>query len=259
MFNNGLEYDKDYFLLYYGLGSVYSDLERYDDSIKAIDTYLLKETDNNLKSAAYNIKGLDYAKEDLMDDAKKMFNKSLELNPNNEYAKTNLNHASNLSNSVSSTSTPEPTTTPEESTTTSSDPSYKSYINDRFAFSIDYPITFIASPSPTNNDGITLSSQDGNTELTVSGINNVLNQTPTSAYNDLLKDHSNAAYKDQESNWFVVSWLEGDKIVYEKSVVGSGSMNTFIIKYPSKQKDYYNSIVSQLNSSFKTPGIELAH
>lgn len=137
--------------------------------------------------------------------------------------------------------------------------SYKQYTNDRYWFSIEYPSTFITKLLPDNNDGIILSASDGNTELTVSGINNILNETPTSIYNDLLKEHRNASYKKHADNWMVVSWLEGDKIVYEKRVVGSGSINTFIIKYPSIQNDYYSPIISHLNSTFDTPQIDTGH
>lgn len=143
--------------------------------------------------------------------------------------------------------------------TTTPELSYIPYTNDRFGFSIDYPSIFTKSSLPDNGDGITLSTEDGSTELIVYGSNNNLNETPTSTYNNLLKEHSDAPYKKQGGNWMVVSWIEGDKIAYQKSVVGNGSINTFIIKYPSNQNDYYSSIISQLNSSLKTPAIESVH
>ncbi|MGV8983893.1 hypothetical protein [Clostridium sp.] len=136
---------------------------------------------------------------------------------------------------------------------------YKQYTNDRYWFSIEYPSIFITKPLPDNGDGIGLSTTDENTELTIAGINNVLNETTVSIYNDLLKEHRNASYKKHEDNWMVVSWLEGDKIVYEKRVVGNGSINTFIIKYPSNQNDYYSPIISHLNSTFDTPQIDTGH
>ena len=136
---------------------------------------------------------------------------------------------------------------------------YKKYANTRYGFSIEYPSTFVTKVIPDNNDGIMLASPDGTVELTISGINNVLNETAISSYNELIKNHSNASYKNQQGNWFVVSWMEGDKIVYEKGVVGKGSSNSFVIKYPLTQKKAYDSIVSHLNSTFKTPSIVLNH
>ena len=137
--------------------------------------------------------------------------------------------------------------------------SYKQYTNARFGFSIQYPSSFVTKTTPDNNDGIILAAPDGSAELTISGNNNVLNETALSSYNNLLKSHSNASYKSQKGNWSVVSWIDGDKIVYEKEVVGKGSINTFIIKYPLAQKSSYDSIISQLNSTFKTPSIDTSH
>lgn len=136
---------------------------------------------------------------------------------------------------------------------------YKVYGNGRFGFSIEYPSTFKVKLIPANDDGRIFASQDGKAELTVSGINNILNETPTSAYNSLLKEHKNASYKKRGGNWFVLSWIEGNKIVYEKQVVGTGSINTFVIKYPLNQNKYYDPIVAHLDASFKTPGIKDCH
>lgn len=137
--------------------------------------------------------------------------------------------------------------------------SYKQYDNNRFGFSIEYPIDFTVKVDPANNDGCIFQSSDGKVELTVSGINNVLNDTAISEYNKLLSQHSDATYKKQENNWFEVSWVDGNNIIYEKNVIGTGSMNTFVIKYPSSQKDNYSAIVSHLISTFKTPGVDSAH
>lgn len=137
--------------------------------------------------------------------------------------------------------------------------SYKPYTNDRFGFSIDYPSTFVTKSILDNNDGVILSTLEGSEELTVSGVNNVLNETPISFYNNLLKKHIDAIDKSQEDNWMSVSWIEENKIVYEKVVVGSGSIDTFIIKYPASQKDYYIPIITHFNSTFKTPLINIVH
>lgn len=137
--------------------------------------------------------------------------------------------------------------------------SYKLYVNGRFGFSIEYPSDFTIKVTPDNNDGLIFQSVDGKTELTVSGINNVSNDTVISEYNNLITQHRDAPYKKQEGNWFVVSWIEGNNIVYEKTVIGTGSENTFVLEYPISQKDYYNAIVSHLVATFKNPGIDSVH
>lgn len=141
----------------------------------------------------------------------------------------------------------------------SKDITYKEYQNGRFGFSIDYPSTFITKLVPTNNDGIILVSPDGSVELTVSGINNVFNKTVNSYYNEFLSEQKNISYKKLQGSWFIASWTEGEDILYTKEVVGTGSVNTFIIKYPILKKEYYDPVISRLLGSFKTPGISEAH
>lgn len=133
---------------------------------------------------------------------------------------------------------------------------YLLYGNDRFGFSIEYPSDFVVKLVPDNDDGRIFSSKDGSAELTVSGINNILNENAKDDFDNLVKEHSNASYKHQERNWFVVSWGDGDKIVYEKEVVGRKVINRFIIKYPLSEKKKYDTIITHLNSSFKTPAID---
>lgn len=86
---------------------------------------------------------------------------------------------------------------------------YKLYTNGRYGFSIEYPSTFAVKVIPDNDDGRIFSSPDGEAELTVSGINNVLGETAQSCYQQELKEHPNAAYKVQRGNWLIVSWVEG--------------------------------------------------
>jgi tetratricopeptide (TPR) repeat protein len=77
-------------LIILGLASAYIDLDRYDDSIEKGRMCIEKSKSNEQKSDAYNVIGLAYANKNQINDAREAFTKALELNPNNEYAKTNL-------------------------------------------------------------------------------------------------------------------------------------------------------------------------
>lgn len=146
-----------------------------------------------------------------------------------------------------------------ENNTSKEQTRYNLYKNPRYGFSIEYPDNFKKGENPTNGDGLAFSSSGDNAKLTVYGSNNIFNETAQSALNSVLKDHPDAPYKQQEGNWFVASWIEGDRIVYHKSVVGSGSSNTFTFEYPVSKKEYYDPIVTRINSSFKTPGVSSSH
>lgn len=90
--NESLKYDKEFARTYYSLGFVYWQLERYDEAISVLNTYLSKEKDNNAKSDGYNVLGNAYLSKKDLTKAKENYNKALELNPNNQYAKTNLQY-----------------------------------------------------------------------------------------------------------------------------------------------------------------------
>jgi uncharacterized membrane protein len=136
---------------------------------------------------------------------------------------------------------------------------YTKYVNDRYGFSIDYPSTFVIDVVPENDDGRIFLSKDKLTEFTVCGSNNVLDYTVNSIFNELKKEHKKIPYIKKGKNWVVGSWVEGNKIVYHKSIIGKGSINEFIIKYPTKQKDYYSSIITNLDKSFITPYLSECH
>jgi serine/threonine-protein kinase len=136
---------------------------------------------------------------------------------------------------------------------------YSKYTNDKFGFSIDYPSDLLTKVMPLSQNGSIFSSKDDSVKLTVSGKNNVSNQDVKSVYNDVIKEHGDAPYKTQQNNWFVVSWIDGDKIYYEWCAVGSGSINTYIAIFPESQKKYFELVLNHLNSSFKNPGVGKSH
>lgn len=88
--NEALKYDKESGSTYYSLAIVYCDLGRYDESISSINTFLAKQKDNVKKSDGYNVLGNAYLAKNDLTNAREFYKKALELDPNNQYAKTNL-------------------------------------------------------------------------------------------------------------------------------------------------------------------------
>ena len=127
---------------------------------------------------------------------------------------------------------------------------YKRYKNDRYGFSIDFPENFVANKPPVNGDGLSFTSPDSRTVLSLSGGNNS---------GIKLKEYLQIASRGKNVNsvsgddWFVVNWKENGNITYCKMFVGSSSHNSFTITYPEDQKKAYDAIVSNLESTFK-PG-----
>lgn len=139
---------------------------------------------------------------------------------------------------------------------------YKKYINPRFQFSIDYPSNYRVEETSANGDGAVILSDKA--KITVYGINNVFNHNANhnakSYYDFVTRDmNQEIKYKVIKDNWFVISWVEGNNIVYQKSVVGAGSINSFIFTYPKADASEYDKVVERLYESFKTPGIQEGH
>ncbi|MBV4419682.1 hypothetical protein KM800_10170 [Clostridium tyrobutyricum] len=216
-------------------GNKYMDSGKYDEAIALYKQCLNYKQDSNIKDS------INFAKSLKQNKIKNSNNSS--NNKQNDNSNTNNKsdgkYASNINENNSEKQI-----------------SYIFYKNERYGFSIEYPdILKIKLESSENGDGISLENSDNSAKFTVYGSNNVSNDTPMSIYNDLIKEHPNASYKKKVDNEVVFSWVHGDKIIYKDIVVGEGSKNTFTIEYPKDKKYYYNSVVSHLYSSFKTPDI----
>lgn len=94
--NESIKVNPSYNATYYALASAYCTLERYEESISAVNRYINNAKSNEDKSDAYNILGLDYKGKEDYGNAKKYFNQAIQLNSNNQYAKTNLQQLQQL-------------------------------------------------------------------------------------------------------------------------------------------------------------------
>ncbi|MBU3216271.1 hypothetical protein LL033_23345 [Clostridium estertheticum] len=133
---------------------------------------------------------------------------------------------------------------------------YKKYLNAKFLCSIKYPSELKVVKETAN--GNMLKSDDESISLQIYGTNNISHDTVDSIYNKAIKNND-MYYKVKNGNWFVISYIEGDKIVYQKKVVGKGSIDTFIFKFPTNQKNKYTKVVEMIEKSFKASSTDKAH
>ncbi|CCL33267.1 tetratricopeptide repeat protein [Clostridioides difficile] len=96
-----IEIDDKNPLAYYTQSYIYIELQRYDEALKSIDKSLEYLDKNNEAykidaSDAYNLRGVIFMSKSEFNKARESYNKALELNPDNEYAKTNLNDIKGL-------------------------------------------------------------------------------------------------------------------------------------------------------------------
>lgn len=174
----------------------------------------------------------------------------------------NTNQTEETSAQVKSRETPkqEIPTSANQASTNSMDLS--TYRNARFGFSVRYPSTWVRGDEPTNGDGCIISPQDGTIEVTVSGSNNTLNETPQRAYYrtlNMAKQRGIPGFHTISDEWYVVTYTDGTFIYYVKGFVGAGSENTLHIKYLQSKKDQYQDVVQQLENGFNHGNLDTGH
>lgn len=141
---------------------------------------------------------------------------------------------------------------------------YESYVNNRFGFSIEHPTSFESDYTPTNDDGIELHNNEAiiiasgsHFAYTKSGN---INASDTDSIKDLFNnkivdfkdDNYSIGYQklDEENNWFVISYVDGENIVYKKTLLAEDFFAELTIKYPKNLQDKYEILVEKVAGSF---------
>lgn len=153
---------------------------------------------------------------------------------------------------------------------TSSAPSavpYVQYVNPRYGFLAEVPATFIAGRPPDNGDGQDFRSLDGRATITVSGINNALDDNPVLVEDWLVTAlqsmNGTVTYKNIAGSVVVVSGTypdpNGTMVLYARTVVGAGSEDTLWWTYPVADKGVYDAQVVHTASAFRPGDLSVAH
>jgi hypothetical protein len=134
---------------------------------------------------------------------------------------------------------------------------WRTYQNDRYGTTIDYPSTFKPQPPPDNDDGRVFKSADG-ADFRAFASYNALDFDLAQYRDDTIKKLDAGAvvtYQADGNDWFVISGTKGDKVFYERHLLSHGEHITegFVITYPASLKQTYDPIVARMAKSFR-PG-----
>jgi serine/threonine-protein kinase len=149
---------------------------------------------------------------------------------------------------------------PSPSSRGSAPPGYNAYANPRYGFTALWPSSFRAQPPPEDGDGQVWASPDGRVHLAAYGANNVLNYSPEQ---DEAADARlmSVVYANISGDIVTVSGYtnNGRTIVYQRDVVGPGSIDTLYWSYPVDQKAQLDAAVTQTALTFQPGNIIAAH
>ena len=144
-------------------------------------------------------------------------------------------------------------------------PNWRTYHNDRYGTTIDYPDFFKAEPPPDNDDGRRFKSADG-AEFAVFASYGALDYDLAGYRKYILEklDPGKAVtYQAHGDNWFVISGTHGDGIFYERYMLSQGKAKAegfvegFVMSYPARLKQRYDPIVARMAKSFRFgPGFQ---
>jgi hypothetical protein len=133
---------------------------------------------------------------------------------------------------------------------------WKTYRNDRFGTTIEYPSDkFRSLRPPDNNDGLAFEAADGG-RFTVSAGRNINDDTLAQVEASYLTDREpgeKITYRDRGPNWFVLSGTRGGTIFYERHLLSHRNelLNNFDITYPARLKAAYDPIVARMSKSLR--------
>jgi hypothetical protein len=133
---------------------------------------------------------------------------------------------------------------------------WRTYHNDRYGTTIDYPSVFKPGTPPGNDDGLAFTSADG-AEFSVFASYNALD-FDLAGFQDFVAKNLGAdaviTYRAHGDDWFVISGTKGsDRIFYERHLLSHGKEMTegFVASYPAGLKQKYDPIVARMSKSFR--------
>lgn len=134
---------------------------------------------------------------------------------------------------------------------------WKSYHNERFDFCVGYPANFLRPMGESmNHDGNTFANANGSSEMRVSGIFNVLEETINEAFESTTEggtyyeDERIITYKQQKGNWFVVSGKYYESIFYVRTVLIEDTFYTLYFEYHQSEADKFKEIIKTTTRDF---------
>ncbi|MGL4848058.1 MAG: hypothetical protein ACRC28_03890 [Clostridium sp.] len=129
------------------------------------------------------------------------------------------------------------------------------YENERFGFSGVYPKFLTEKFGSENGDGIILKDKNNEVTLIMSGINNILEESPKVLLEN-GKKNKNILYEEEGKDFYKLSWEEEGIVKYDYRKVGSKSIQGILIEYPKSREKEFEKVIEKINENFKTGNLE---
>ena len=130
---------------------------------------------------------------------------------------------------------------------------YKTYYNDNFDYSIDYPDDEYFKITKTYEDGMKLQNDNGEVLISLTSNWNPNGESLQQAYDKAVREKPNAAYKFLGKTFFTITYEDNGLLIFRKTMYDKNT-NKYVylyVSFPPEYKDYMTPIVERMANSMK--------
>lgn len=124
------------------------------------------------------------------------------------------------------------------------------YTNDMHPYSMSIPNRFEMVDTPSGS-GTRYEDPETGFVIGLSGYVNVNDETAHEMFVDADTSGKADLYTAEGDNWYVVSWREGDTIIYEKTIVTDSTIAAAHLEYSTANRDMGSKIIDMLLPTFQ--------
>ena len=130
---------------------------------------------------------------------------------------------------------------------------YRTYYNDYYDYSIDYPDDEYFQISKTYEDGMKLQNDNGEVLISLTSNWNPNGESLQQAYDKAVIEKPNAPYKFLGKTFFTITYEDNGILVFRKTMYDKNT-NKYVylyVSFPPEYKDYMTPIVERMANSMK--------
>ena len=130
---------------------------------------------------------------------------------------------------------------------------YKTYYNDYYDYSIDYPDDEYFQISKTYEEGMKLQNDNGEVIISLTSNWNPNGESLQQAYDKAVREKPNAPYKFLGKTFFTITYEDNGLLVFRKTMYDKNT-NKYVylyVSFPPEYKDYMTPIVERMANSMK--------
>ena len=130
---------------------------------------------------------------------------------------------------------------------------YRTYYNDYYDYSIDYPDDDYFQISKTYEDGMKLQNDNGEVLISLTSNWNPNGESLQQAYDKAVREKPNAAYKFLGKTFFTITYEDNGLLIFRKTMYDKDT-NKYVylyVSFPPEYKPYMTPIVERMANSMK--------